>query len=431
MRMRHAIALLFFIGPISAAQTQEFRIEEVGTAALPDAASIKPGTIAFTDQINPAKTDNGGAKADDGTSKNAGDPVKPDASGAKPDSAAAAQADSAASKVVSDAGKTDTGAAKPAANSAISPNPANAANSGKADSGASKKNGDTALIHFADWQSQYPVQKKFLALFPSYAEPLLTKASDKSADPKPQKLYMYVAQARFMLDAAPAAIDLSHDVSLAFLDAIDPAIKHKVIAATDLPALTDDAGTGNDNPDRKWCAPRPNSICIQSTYMFEGKIPMAVVLVNTLQDTVKKVANHIDFDSEFSAPAPADLDQAGLQQLTGLASPVSGALEQNIFYVNQIMKFGKFLAIFQADPADSGKTIVTAFMALAVKADVLDRKREYESVPVLHNLVPEQVLMGQSSFNVGGSISAGLPVYARNQIKTVATLLERDTALRR
>ena len=31
--------------------------------------------------------------------------------------------------------------------------------------------------------------------------------------------------------------------------------------------------------------------------------------------------------------------------------------------------------------------------------------------------------MGQSSFNSGSSISAGLPNYARNEIKTVAGLL--------
>jgi hypothetical protein len=34
--------------------------------------------------------------------------------------------------------------------------------------------------------------------------------------------------------------------------------------------------------------------------------------------------------------------------------------------------------------------------------------------------------MGESSFNSGDSISAGLPKYARNQIKTIAGLLARD-----
>ncbi len=42
---------------------------------------------------------------------------------------------------------------------------------------------------------------------------------------------MYVAQARFILDRPPGAIDLSRYVTLPFLEKIDPAIKHKVIAA--------------------------------------------------------------------------------------------------------------------------------------------------------------------------------------------------------
>ena len=101
-------------------------------------------------------------------------------------------------------------------------------------------------------------------------------------------------------------------------------------------------------------------------------------------------------------------------------------LEQNIFYVNQIMQFGKFLAVFQQHPTDPNKTVATAFMALAIKSDVLERKKEYETVPVLRNLVPAQVLVGNSSFNTGNSISAGLPVYARNRIKAIATIMERE-----
>jgi hypothetical protein len=91
------------------------------------------------------------------------------------------------------------------------------------------------------------------------------------------------------------------------------------------------------------------------------------------------------------------------------------------------MKFGKLLAVFQNHPSDPSKTVVTAFMALAIKARVLDEKRDYENVPVLRNLVPAQVLMGQSSFNSGTSISAGLPKYARNEISMIAGILQKDT----
>ncbi len=286
---------------------------------------------------------------------------------------------------------------------------------------------ETALFHFDEWAEHHPNEKKFLALFPGYTEPTISKTVDGNTAPVTEKLYMYVAQARFTLDRAPDTIDLSKYVTLPFLEKIDPAIKHKAITAADVTTFKDDPGAGNDNPDRKWCTGRTTSICIQSTYNFEGKIPLGIMLVNKLRDSTKKVADHIDFQSELAALAPADLDQAGLQQLTTLDTPVSGALEQDIFYVNQIMKFGKLLAVFQHHPSDTGKTVVTAFMSLAIKARVLDEKRSFEKVPVLRNLVPAQVLMGQSSFNAGNSISAGLPKYARNEIKTIAGILQKGT----
>jgi hypothetical protein len=291
---------------------------------------------------------------------------------------------------------------------------------------------ETALVRFDEWAEKHPEERKFLALFPSYTEPTVDKpASGDSAhgtQKVTEKLYMYVAQARFVLDKAPAAIELSQYVTLPFLEEIDPAIQHRLITAADVTTFKDEAGTGNDDADRKWCSGRATAICIQSTYKFEGKIPMGILLVNKLRDSVKKVADHIDFQSELSALAPADLDQSGLQQLTTLDAPILGALEQDIFYVNEIMKFGKFFAVFQTDPADPNKTVVTAFMSLAIKASVLDEKRGFENIPVLRNLVPAQVLMGQSSFNSGSSISAGLPNYARNEIKTVAGLLAQDKA---
>jgi hypothetical protein len=283
------------------------------------------------------------------------------------------------------------------------------------------------MVRFADWAEKHPNEKKFLALYPSYSEPTVRKA-ESGGKPVVEKLYMYVAEARFILDRAPSTLDLSHYVTLDFLARIDPAIKHKTLPAANVSPLTDEAGTGNHNPDRQWCTGRTNSICIQSSYKLEGKIPLGILLVNKLRESPKKISDHIDFQSEFSALAAADVDQAALQQLTDLDSPVDGVLEQNIFYVNQIMKFGKFFAVFQNHPTDAGKTVVTAFMALAIKADVLDEKRGYEKVPVLRNLVPADVLMGRSSFNSGSSISAGLPRYARNEIKTVAGILEQGVA---
>jgi len=343
MRIRHAIALVAWLGTLSSARAEEFRIEDVGSPPNWDVAALKPGTIAFSD-------------------------------GAVSASAAA------------------------------------------------------NLIAFTDWGRTLPAQKKFLSLYPAYAEPTITKAAsaDAPAGPVLEKLEMYVAQARFILNKASGSFNFARYVSLPFLEKIDPAIKHKLITATDISPLTDPQGTGNVNPDRKWCTGRNPLICIDSTYKLEGKIPLGVMLVNKLRDTPKKVSDHIDFQGEMSALAIADLDQAGLKELTGLDTAVGGVLEQNIFYVNQILKFGKLLAVFQAHPSEANKTVVTAYMVLAIPESVLDKKKDFEKVPVLRNLVPAQVLMGQSSFNSGDSISAGLPKYARNEIRTIANLLAAD-----
>jgi hypothetical protein len=294
--------------------------------------------------------------------------------------------------------------------------------------GAGSAAGAAKLIAFADWTRTLPAQKKFLSLFPAYSEPTVTKAAspDAPAGPVLEKLNMYVAQARFVLDRPPGAFNLARYVTLPFLEKIDPAIKHRVIAAADISPLTDVQGTGNANPDRKWCTGRTTLICIASSYKLEGKIPLGVMLVNKLRDTAKKVPDHMDFEGELSALTAADVDQAGLKELTALDTPVAGVLEQNIFYVNQIMKFGKLLAVFQSHPTDADKTVVTAYMVLAIDESVLDKKRDFDKVPVLRNLVPAQVLMGQSSFNSGDSISAGLPKYARNEIRTIANLLAAD-----
>ncbi|HEV3158831.1 MAG TPA: hypothetical protein VGZ89_02450, partial [Xanthobacteraceae bacterium] len=147
--------------------------------------------------------------------------------------------------------------------------------------GAAGTTSESALMPFDEWASQQPVEKKFLALFPNYVEPLIN-SEDSSAEPaqKPEKLYMYVAQARFMLARAPSAIDLSRYVTLAFLQKIDPAINHSLIGAADVTTFKDKAGIGNENPDRKWCTGLANAICIASTYKLEGKIPIGITLVN-------------------------------------------------------------------------------------------------------------------------------------------------------
>jgi hypothetical protein len=288
----------------------------------------------------------------------------------------------------------------------------------------------TGLIHFSDWERSRPAQKQLLSLFPTYEEPVVTvtdegAAKDGATKTRTRRLHVYVAEARFALAKPAASIDLSKMITLPMVEQLDPSIKHQLIAAADA-IPNKDPKAPNRNPKRLWCEGGGTVICIQSKYQLEGRLPTAVALVNKIRDnTHKKIADFLEFQSELRLVPAAEIDQAALSAATGIAAPVTGAVEQNIFYVNQIMQFGKFLAVVQPDPADPKKSIVSAFMALAVDSDLFEKKKELENVPILRNLVPAQVLAGNSSFNNGDSISGGLPKYSRNRIKAVAALLEK------
>jgi hypothetical protein len=282
----------------------------------------------------------------------------------------------------------------------------------------------TGLIRFADWARSRPQQKQLLSLFPSYDEPAVP-GPEAPSKARRRHLHVYVAEARFEIARPAGSIDFSKLVTMAVLEKLDPSIRHQVLAPADVAANKDPKFDANRNPDRNWCA-GPGVLCIQSNYKLEGRLPTGILLVNKIRESGKKIADFLEFQSELRQLPPAEISQASLAQATGVDTPVAGAIEQNIFYVNQVMQFGKFLAVLQPDPADAKKSIATAFIALAVDSDLFEKKKEFENVPVLRNLVPAQVLAGNSSFNTGNSISGGLPKYSRNRVKAIAALLEKE-----
>ncbi|AMN38622.1 hypothetical protein RHPLAN_01570 [Rhodoplanes sp. Z2-YC6860] len=282
-----------------------------------------------------------------------------------------------------------------------------------------------AFIRFDDWSKTRPIEFKFLNLFPTFKEGMVHKIIDGSKKEVKDELQMYVTEARFMLSRPAESVDLKQFASLPFIQSIDPSIKHVAIKPEDVSTLKDEKGTNNKNPDRNWCEGPNVTACIRSSYKLEGKLPIGVALANKLRDSEKKLTDTIEFESEMRLLKAADVDEASLKQLTGVNTPVAGMLEQNMFYVNQVMRFGKLIAVFQPNPADAKSTVTTVVIALAVGSSTLEQKKKYENVPVLRNLVPSQVLLGNSSFNTGESISAGLPNYVRNRIKAIAGILDR------
>lgn len=285
---------------------------------------------------------------------------------------------------------------------------------------------DSGLLPFEDWAKTRPLQKAALSPFPSYSEPTIIMTVDGFTKRHKEKLHLYVAEARMLIDKPPAKIDLSRYTNLPFLSRLDSQIKHKQINSSEV-KTKEQRYSHNAHPGRNWCEARPGVVCIQSYYKLEGKLPIGIMLANKLREGVKKpIADHLDFQSELAQLSPAEIEQAQLGKLTGIDTPVTGALEQNIFWVNEVMQFGKLLAVFQQHPTEPNKTVASVYVALAVESNLFTKKREYANVPVLRNMVPAAVLAGNSSFNTGNSISAGLPKYARNQIKTMAEIVEKD-----
>ncbi|WP_407518900.1 hypothetical protein [Methylobacterium oryzisoli] len=282
---------------------------------------------------------------------------------------------------------------------------------------------ESGLVPFTEWSRTRAAEKAALTPHPAYAEPDYPVTVNGVTKTRHEALKVYVAEARFVVPRAPERIDLKRFASLDFLGRMDPAIKHKALSPADATPTKDPAAAFARRPDRPWCA-ASDTLCIESRYDLEGKLPLGVKLANKLEEGGKKIAEFVSFQSELRVLPPEEA--AKLAALTRIEAPVAGALEQNIFWVNQILRFGKFLAVLQPAANDPGKTVVTAYMALGIKADVLDRKKEYERVPVLRNLLPAQVLMGNSSFNTGTSISAGLPTYARNRIAAFADALAKQ-----
>jgi hypothetical protein len=264
-------------------------------------------------------------------------------------------------------------------------------------------NQDEVFTTYDEWAKSKPLQQQFLSLYPGYTEPNLDIVVDGTKRRYSEKLHMYVAEARFILAKPQGSIDLAKLATLPFAQQLDPAIKHRVVAAADVVRPKEAKSVHNQNPQRRWCEGRPA----------------------TIREGGRQISDTLEFEGELTVLSPAEVGERGLTKLTGLDAPSAGAIEQSIFYVNQVMQFGKLIAIFQQHPADPSKTVVTVLMSLAVESNVLVKRREYAQVPVLRNLVPAQVLAGKSSFNSGRSLSAGLPIYARNQVKAIAAILER------
>lgn len=298
-------------------------------------------------------------------------------------------------------------------------------------------------VRFSEWASKYPQEKQVLSLFRGYTEPRVTFVEDGVKKNALAELTIYVTQDRFTIKKPASAINLASMIKVEVIAKLDPEIFHQPIAtAQTMPevggrgpvpnfkwcdkgyfSLADyEQNLSHLKGDHVWCAPGGRSICVESCYPFKNALWYnAVAAYNLAKKTVSSNAADLKdygvaMQSEvryFVSDAEYGLD---VKSLTGINSPVRGIVEINIFYVNQVMQFGKIVAVFQEDPANAQATILTSMVAVGVRSKTL---KKYSAVGA--------VLKGEArrTLNTATGLTAGVPIFARNIAKSIVEILEK------
>jgi hypothetical protein len=320
---------------------------------------------------------------------------------------------------------------------------------------------DTSKIYYSGYEDLMPfdqwskneVQKEYLSLFDGYVEPTYNDRKEN----KQEKLLMFVGKAKAVINRPAASLDLKKMVSLNYAASLDPEIKHRAVNTAQLmpnvldkskaanfdwcntPVMMENPQThqkerdhGKDSisrpwretdltvlnpPNRPWCDRADRSICLESCYLFNSLWSMGVKGYNKL--FVKKDDELKDYGVAFQSELRYFVSEAELgkkiplSELTGSKGKVTGVIEQNMFYFNQIIQYGKVIAVFQELPGN--KTLVTSFIAVGV------RQRSIKK-----NVILKETIMGRNpALNSATGLTAGLPIFTQNLAKQIAAGLDQ------
>ncbi len=300
---------------------------------------------------------------------------------------------------------------------------------------------------FEVW-SRKAEEKEFLTLFDGYTEPSFAKV--KGGRPELEKLTMFVSKSKTIVNKPASQIDLKKMITLGYVSKLDPEIKHVQVRPDQLmpviagkkpienfnqcnvgfnpvrgPYFTRpqkevdlDVLNPKDRGGQGWCNTPERSICVESCYIFSTGWQAGVLGVNKFQN--KSESQHKDYGLAIQSEIRYFVNEAEMNKrlpvkaLTRINTPVRGVLEQNMFYFNQVIQYGKVVAFFQEHPTDAGKTVVTSYVVIGL------RSRSYNQHAIM-----KDVLMGRASaLNTASGVSAGLPVFTQNLTKSIADGLD-------
>ena len=273
-----------------------------------------------------------------------------------------------------------------------------------------------------------PCSSSFSASIPAMPSPTSTSSSTAYEARYREKLHMYVAEARFVLARPPASIDLPR-LRRCLRRALDPAIKHRPIHGRR--AEPAEGAEGRPQPAPAAAAGAragTTAICIQSTYKLEGRLPIGIALANKLREghaadlryaRVRQRADGADAGGSRRARAR----QADRPRYAGRRrARAEHLLRQPGDAVRQAPR-GVPGAPERPERRPSS---ASSWRWRSSPTSWCKQKRIRATCRCCGIWCRRRCLSGKSSFNTGKSLSAGLPVYARNQIRAIAAILETD-----
>lgn len=280
-------------------------------------------------------------------------------------------------------------------------------------------------ISFTQWESSTPTEIAALTLFPGYKEPQKDEEENGLLKTVKDDQHVFVGRATFIVNKPPSAVNVQNYINLEYLKEADAQIEHTQISPEQIFKSRKTGRPAIVRPSGDWCT-TPNSLCVQSTWNYPltlRGIIIAVSLVTGSKDTFTQT------QSELSPTDPAHAAQ--LQPLAQAQAPVVSGLQQSVFYVNQFLRWGKNVVIFQADPQNPNQTLATAYFVVALSSkyyDVEKHKPGIVSILKKMNVMPREFILGQSTANDHSSpktMMAGLPEYSTAMAEAMAKSLNK------
>lgn len=294
-------------------------------------------------------------------------------------------------------------------------------------------------VPYEEWQKQSRLEVEFLNLFPGYAEPEVDVIRNGLPKKEIEKITVVATRAKTILNKPASQIDLKILLQNETLAKLTPNMQHQVISADKIMPIV--AGSGKidnfsfcnqdgtyiDRPsreknlkhalraDRPWCDNSERSVCVESCFKLGKGFQLILMLQNQRREADRKVDYGVALESEIRYYlSEEEMGRKGsLKELTGINTPIRGVYEQSMFYWNQIMQFGKAVAVFQEHPTDAQKTVVTSFFIIGIKT------RTYKK-----DVFIAELLQGIGA-NEAFGVMAGVPKFTQEIAQGISDVFEK------